>query len=98
MDNPTPVRWSTRSLINAQRILEYLRSRFTPEEVSQFELLVQEFERTVSFFPNIYPESKQHTGLRKAVVHRYTSIYYVYANGEVTVIAIQDNRQKELPE
>jgi plasmid stabilization system protein ParE len=95
MDNPIPVRWSTRSLRNAQGILEYLHSSFSPNEVDKFELLLQEFEKTVSFFPNIYPKSKQHPGLRKAVVHRNTTIFYVYGNGEVTVIAIQDNRQEE---
>lgn len=95
MNSPVEVRWTKRSLQNAQGIKKFIFTRFTEREVLVFEALLKEFEITVSHFPTIYPESKEKKNLRRAVIHKRTTVYYHYSKNIVTVIAMKDNRQGE---
>ncbi len=93
MDNEIQVKWTERSLSNALDIKEYLRIKFTKKDVLKFENLLKQFEKTVSNFPTLYPESKSQKALRRAVIHKRTTVYYVFRENIVTVIAMKDNRQ-----
>ena len=95
MDRSFEVEWTNRSLRNAIDIKHYLISEFSGKEVSKFENLLKQFELTVSNFPTLYPESKSQKLLRRAVIHKNTTVYYVFAENKVTVIAMKDNRQKK---
>ena len=59
----------------------------------QLRKLLKHFKKTVSIFPKIYPASTKYPSLRRAVLHKLTSVYYTIANDKIIVIAIQDNRQ-----
>ncbi|WP_437373752.1 type II toxin-antitoxin system RelE/ParE family toxin [Maribacter litoralis] len=93
MDKPYEVEWTKRSLQNAVAIRNYLLLKFTKKEVSKFESLLRQFELTVSNFPTLYPESQSQKNLRRAVIHKNTTVYYVFDKDKVTVIAMKDNRQ-----
>lgn len=95
MNKPVEVQWTRRSLRNAQSIKKFILTRFTEREVLIFETLLKEFEITVSYFPTIYPESKEKKNLRRAVIHKRTTVYYYYSKNIVTVIAMKDNRQRK---
>ncbi len=94
MDNVIKVKWTERSLSNALDIKNYLKVNFTKREVLKFENLLKQFENTVSNFPTLYPESESKKPLRKAVIHKRTTVYYVFKENIVTVIAMKDNRQR----
>ena len=93
MDSSFEVQWTERSLSNALDIKEFIGIKFTKKEVLKFESLLVEFEKTVSNFPTLYPESKSQKSLRRAVLHKRTTVYYIFKNNTVTVIAMKDNRQ-----
>ncbi len=93
MDNPCAVEWTKRSLLNALSIKKYLIKKFSSKEVSKFESLLKQFELTISNFPTLYPESKSQKLLRRAVIHKNTTVYYIFDKNKVTVIAMKDNRQ-----
>lgn len=95
MDKPLEVAWTRRSLMNAIAIKEYLAGKFSGKEVSKFESLLKQFELTVSNFPTLYPESKSQKLLRRAVIHKNTTVYYILDKDKVTVIALKDNRQNK---
>ena len=63
-------------------------------EVLNFENLLRESEKNVSIFPRLYPQSQKHPNLRKAVLHRNTSVFYSNEKKKVIVVAIQDKRQE----
>ncbi|CAN0585128.1 unnamed protein product [Ectocarpus sp. 12 AP-2014] len=94
MDNSHEVLWTNRSLQNAINIKIYLLAKFSPKEVLKFEELLKQFELTVSNFPTLYPASIAKTQLRRAVVHKHTTVYYVFSENKITVISMKDNRQK----
>ncbi|MBC30733.1 MAG: hypothetical protein CMH48_07785 [Muricauda sp.] len=93
MDDLIEVKWTERSLSNAQDIKEYIRVKFTKKEVRKFENLLKQFETTVSNFPTLYPESENQKPLRRAVIHKHTTVYYIFKENAVTVIAMKDNRK-----
>lgn len=95
MDKAYEVEWTKRSLQNAVVIRSYLMLKFTKKEVSKFESLLRQFELTVSNFPTLYPESQSKKNLRRAVIHKHTTVYYYFDNNKVTVIAMKDNRQEK---
>lgn len=93
MDKSYEVQWTDRSLRNAIQIKKYLIRKFSQLEVEKFEGLLREFELTVSNFPTLYPESIVQKRLRRAVIHKNTTIYYLFTLDKVVVIAMKDNRQ-----
>lgn len=95
MDKAHDVEWTERSLSNALAIKVYLKRKFSTREVLKFEKLLQGFEKTVSSFPTLYPLSKKQKPLRRAVIHKNTTVYYIFEGDKVTVVAMKDNRQKE---
>lgn len=95
MDNSYEVDWTKRSLVNAIDIKKYLIRKFSQKEVRKFERLLQQFELTVSNFPTLYPESKSQKHLRRAVIHKNTTVYYIFNKNKVTVVAMKDNRQEK---
>lgn len=95
MSDLIEVKWTERSLSNALDIKEYIRVKFSRKEVLKFEILLKQFETTVSNFPALYPESENQKLLRRAVIHKNTTVYYIFEENVVTVIAMKDNRQLE---
>ncbi len=95
MDKTYEVKWTKRSLLNAISIKNYLITKFTQKEVAKFESLLRQFELTVSNFPSLYPESESQKLLRRAVIHKNTTVYYIFNNDKVAIIAIKDNRQSK---
>jgi len=95
MTDPFEVEWTKRCLRNAIGIREYLFNEFNDKEVQNFENLLKDFEKTVSIFPQIYPKSRKHPELRKAVLHKLTSVFYTIKTKRIVVIAMQDNRQEK---
>ncbi|HEA31357.1 MAG TPA: type II toxin-antitoxin system RelE/ParE family toxin [Leeuwenhoekiella sp.] len=93
MDKVYEVEWTERSLLNAIAIKNYLIAKFTQKEVAKFENLLRQFEVTLSNFPTLYPESESQKHLRRAVIHKNTTVYYIFNKYKITVIAIKDNRQ-----
>ena len=96
MDKPYELEWTKRSLQNAVAIRNYLLVKFTKKEVSKFEGLLRQFELTVSNFPTLYPESQRQKNLRRAVIHKNTTVYYIFDKDKVTLIAMKDNRQDKV--
>lgn len=93
MNKPLEVRWTACSLRNAQDIRDYLTRKFTIKEAGDFLRLLSQFEQTVSLFPELYPATNAYSNLRKAVLHKNTSVYYSVEKGSIIVVAMQDNRQ-----
>lgn len=93
MNKPFLVSWSERSLYNAKTIKAYLKDHFSDKEVKKFERMLADFERTITYFPEIYPLTKQANGIRKAVLSKRLIAYYLFENEKIIIVALQDSRQ-----
>ena len=68
---------------------------FSQKEVENFELMVQDFERSTGQFPDLYPASIKYPELRKAVLNKRLTVYYKYGKNKIDVVAMKDNRQTD---
>lgn len=96
MPKPYSVVWTERSLKNAQDIADWIKYKFSKKEVDKFYSLLEDFEKIVTDFPDMYPESEIKTGVQQAVVHKNLTIYYQFEEPTITVIAMRDSRQDNI--
>jgi plasmid stabilization system protein ParE len=88
------VEYSKQSLINAKDIVNYLRSEFTEREVNSFFKALNDFEKIITVYPILYPESSKKQ-IRRAVLSKVLSVYYSVKKNKILIIAILDNRWDE---
>jgi plasmid stabilization system protein ParE len=81
--------WTENALENTLFIQLYLANNF-PKKVSEnFIYLLHTFESVVSSFPNLYSQSG-YLGIRRAVLNKYISVFYVHAELQISVLAVFD--------
>jgi plasmid stabilization system protein ParE len=87
--------WSKESKFQFDRIVIYLREKWTEKEVNKFVAQIKDFERIVVKFPEIYAESSKKVGLRRAVLSKHNSVIYKidWEKALIRVYTIFDNRQ-----
>lgn len=51
------------------------------------------FEKVVSLFPDIYPKSTINLKVRRAVLSKQLSVFYIIYEDQVSVVGIIDNRK-----
>ncbi len=88
------VEYSAQSLDNAIEIATYLRNNFTQKEIDDFYRSLSDFEKTVSLFPTLYPKSPK-MKVRRAVLSKFLSVYYMIRKNKIAIVAILDNRWDE---
>ncbi len=88
------VEYSKQSLINAKDIVFYLRIKFSEKEVNNFYLAISDFEKIITVYPILYPESSK-KGIRRAVLSKVLIVYYSVKKNKILIIAIFDNRWDE---
>ena len=95
MEKEFDILWSKESKFQFDRIVLYLRDKWTEKEVKKFASQIKNFERIVVKFPEIYAESKKKVGLRRAVLSKHNSVIYKVDWGKslIRVYTIFDNRQ-----
>ena len=95
MSSDFEVLWSKESKIQFDRIVNYLKEKWTEKEVKKFILQLKSFEHIVKVFPEIYAESGKKMGFRRAVLSKHNSVIYKVDKEKslIRVYTIFDNRQ-----
>lgn len=88
------VEYSKQSLKNTKEIVSYLRRKFTEKEVNNFYQSLRDFEKIIITYPTLYSESKKKK-IRRAVISKVLSIYYLINKNTISIVAIFDNRWDE---
>lgn len=93
MKNTYKLIWSDEALNNLKGIIEYLENRWTTREIKKFAQLLDKQLKLIENNPLLFAESDKSNGLRKSVLSRQTTIYYVIINHDIWIITLFDNRQ-----
>jgi plasmid stabilization system protein ParE len=89
--NKITISYSKQSLENAKEIVRYLKRKFSKKEVDQFYRLLTEFEKIISVYPTLYPESKKYR-IRQAILSKVLTVYFTFNDQKILIVAIVDNR------
>jgi len=85
--------WSDEALNNLKGIIDYLENRWTKREIKKFAQLLDKQLKLIEDNPFLFAESDKSNGLRKSVLSRQTTVYYLIIGYEIRIITLFDNRQ-----
>ena len=98
MENTYKLIWSDEALKGLKEIIEYLENKFPEKEVKKFAKKLDKQLDLIKKSPESNPRSKYSNKIRRTVIAKLTSIYYIIDKNEIKLISIVDNRKnpKEL--
>jgi plasmid stabilization system protein ParE len=88
------VKWSQNALLDLASTLTYLAENFTTKEITALRTEIKQIERLLSDNPYIVKLIPERKEVRKLVVMKYNSLYYLVTNKEITVVSFFSNRQR----
>ncbi|MCF8276397.1 MAG: type II toxin-antitoxin system RelE/ParE family toxin [Flavobacteriales bacterium] len=84
--------WSDEAISNLEKILDYLERKWTEREVNRFKVLLSRQLDIIQNNPELFPKSGIQSLLRKAVLSKQTSIYYLIRDDSIYLVYLFDNR------
>lgn len=85
------ISYSERSFSDVRKIEAYLLQLFSEKELDRLHRLLIGFENVVKHYPTIFQLTSK-LPIRRAVLSKQLSVFYMLDNDEVFVLSIQDNR------
>lgn len=70
------ISWTDHALDELGQTIEYLRLNFSQREIDNLAERIEAVLRSLSIYPNLYPETAQKVGVRRAVVARLNTLSY----------------------
>jgi plasmid stabilization system protein ParE len=95
MQNGYKILWTDLALIELEETIKYLEEEFTNREIKK---LANEIERVIALIslnPEIFPLSEK-VKIRKAVILKYNSMFYILKNEEIHIISFYNNRKNPI--
>lgn len=89
--NNYSISYTSNSLNGAKEIVDYLEKQFSKKELDKFYQLLSDFEKIIILYPTLYPKSNTNE-IRKAVLSKELSVFFVVRKFQISVVAITDNR------
>lgn len=89
---PYPVRYSTRSFLEYEEILDYVSEQFGTVVAARVDAYFEEVIDQIAINPRLFPYSDKKKNLRRCVISPQTTLYYRF-NGEcVELVSFRGNR------
>ena len=90
--------WSGRAVIALEKVLQYLKSNWTENEVSRLELKITSLVQQLKNYPELFPASSKNPELCKAVVDKNNFIIYKWNSKEnsIVIVVFRGTKQKHL--
>jgi plasmid stabilization system protein ParE len=83
---PYPVRYSTRSYIEYEKILDYVSDNFGIAVTAKVDMYFEEVIDQIAINPKLFPYSDKNKNLRRCVISPQTTLFYRF-NGEYVELA-----------
>lgn len=85
--------WSEEALEGLKNIFTYLEFNFSAKDVKNFARKLDKHLELISTNPQSFPLSTKSTNVRRCVLAKLTSIYYIIDEDVVKLITVIDNRK-----
>ncbi len=93
MENIYRAIWSDEALNNLKGIIEYLEKNWTKKEIVKFVYLLEKRISVVVLNPFSFPIVNHSKKIRKAVVSKQVSIFYLPDTSQIYILSLFDNRR-----
>jgi hypothetical protein len=89
---PYPVRYSTRSFIEYEEILDYVSDKFGETVAAKVDMYFEEIIDQIAINPNLFPYLDKKKNIKRCVISPQTTLYYRF-NGEcVELVSFRGNK------
>lgn len=85
--------WTDHAISELEKTLEYLENYWTERELRAFSSRLDHTIELISKTPEIFPSSFEKKDIRKAVVEKYSSLYYRINENSVEIVSLFSNRK-----
>jgi plasmid stabilization system protein ParE len=85
------VSWSAEAKITYENVLAYLHENWSKKEIIKFVNRTESVLAIISLQPYIFKAS-HHNRIRKAVIGKQNSLFYIVRDTEIYLITFWDNR------
>lgn len=92
MKNTYKLIWSEEALNGLKDIISYIENKFSEKDVRKFIKKLDKQLTILEVSPTAFPLSDKSYKIRRMVVAKLTSIYYLIDNEFVKLVSIFDNR------
>lgn len=86
------IKWSDEAAFEFEQINNLIINRWTAKEAADFILKTESIIKVISTQPYLYPASNFNQ-IRRAVITKQTSVYYLIQEEEIYLVTFWDNRQ-----
>jgi len=85
------IKWSKEARITYEGVLSYLKENWSDKEVKKFVRKTESALLVISHQPYIF-KSSEHKRIRKALVSKQNSLFYLVRESDIYLITFWDNR------
>lgn len=86
--------WTNEAIAGLEDIIEYIGNKFSEKDISTFIKKLDDQLKFIQSNPKAFPLSAKSPSIRRAIVARLTSIYFLIEEDRIILIAIFDNRKE----
>lgn len=93
MNTGYKIKWSVRAVNDFNQIIRYLSENWNEREIKKF---VRQIDKNIDYIqtsPSAFPATSCRPGLRRCVVSKIHTLYYLIQGKTIYLITIWDNRQ-----
>ena len=87
-----PVKYSTRSYVEYEEILDYVSDKFGILVAAKVDKYFEEVVDQIAINPFLYPYSNKKKNLRRCVISHQTTLYYRFNGEYIELVSFRGNK------
>ncbi|NDV16757.1 type II toxin-antitoxin system RelE/ParE family toxin [Muricauda sp. TY007] len=85
--------WTHNAISELKGIVEYLQENWTERELTNYSQELDHIIELISKNPELFQISKKKKNIRRAVIAKYTNLYYRINGNSIEILSLFSNRQ-----
>jgi len=86
--------WSEEAINGLNVIIKYIENNFSEKVVKKFISRFDKYLELIKSNPEAFSLTPKSKNIRRSIVAKLTSIYYIVDNQDIYLVSIRDNRMK----
>ena len=87
------IKWTDNALKELAETYKYLKDNWSERELKKLSIEIEKILKLISQNPNLFQKSPSKKDIRRAVVLKFSSIYYRKNNGTIEILSFFSNRK-----
>ena len=85
--------WTDHAISELKETIDYLENNWTEKELRKFAAKLDHTIQLISKTPEIFPDSNEKKGIRKAVVEKHNNLYYRKNENSIEILSLFSNQK-----